>query len=264
MCKEVNCSSNADCDDGALFTEDTCISPDTENATCKNDFKNNLQLVTVIAVASQNSVSLSFNYQYPNISGIKGYYLSEDGTDWEFIPAANTSYTFSQLNASTNYTFYIQIVDQFDLLLQEIVVPITTPSPPSTSVVTIIASGGGGGSCATKWNCSQWGECTNNVQSRTCSYPEKYCKPLTKKPAESQACIVGESMINEPEYYTEEIITPEETPTPEEPSNGPGSLITGASVIPESNFSSDSALLVSSLFLMGLVITYFIFSAPKK
>lgn len=262
MCKEVNCSSNADCDDGMLFTEDTCISPGTENSTCKNDFQNNLQLVTVIAIASENSISLSFNYQYPNISGIKGYYLSKDGIDWEFVPAENTSYTFSQLDSSTNYTFYVQIVDQSDLLLQEIVIPVTTLAPPSTSVVTVFASGGGGGSCKTQWTCSQWGECINNLQTRTCSYPKNFCKPLNQKPAETQSCIPEENIISEPEYYPEEPIAPEAQP--EETSNEPGSLITGASIVPESNFSKDSALLVSSLFLMGLIITYFILSAPKK
>ncbi len=263
VCKTVGCFNDSDCDDGALFTKDTCIFPSTENATCKNDFQNNLQLVTVIVAVSQDSVSLTLNHQYPNLSGIKGYYLSENGIDWEFVPAANTSYTFSQLNSSTNYTFYVQIIDQFDLLLQEIVIPVTTLAPPTTSVVTIFASGGGGGSCKTKWTCSEWKECVNNIQSRTCSYPTNFCKPLTKKPAESQACVVSESIINEPEYYPEEIITPEEAPR-ESSNKNPGSMITGASIAPESKFSSNSALLISSLFLMGLIITYFIFSAPKK
>ncbi|GEM_PF-2120412 len=261
MCKEVNCSSNADCDDGTLFTEDTCISPGTENSTCKNDFKNNLQLVTVIAIPSQNSISLSFSYQYLNISGIKGYYLSENGIDWEFVPATETGYTFSNLNASTNYTFYIQIVDQFDLLLQEIIVPVTTLAPPSTSVVTIVASGGGGGSCATKWNCSEWGECINNVQSRICSYPLNFCKPLTKKPAETQSCISKENIVSEP-VYTEEISEPEKNP--EESNNKENNYpITGASIVP-SGFSSDSALLVSSLFLIALIAAYFILNHYKK
>ncbi|OGJ20425.1 hypothetical protein A3K73_00235 [Candidatus Pacearchaeota archaeon RBG_13_36_9] len=260
VCKEVNCSSNADCYDGILFTEDTCISPGTENATCENDFQSNLQLVTVIAVASQNSVSLSLNYQYPDISGIKGYYLSENGVDWEFVPVVNTSYTFSNLDSSTNYTFYIQIIDQFDLVLQEIVIPVTTLASPSTSVVTIVASGGGGGSCKTQWTCTEWGECKNNIQIRTCSYPANFCKPLTKKPTESQSCIPEENILSQP-TYTEEITVPEEIP--EEPGNKAG-MITGASIVPESSFSSDKALLISSLFLMGLIITYFILSAPKK
>jgi len=260
MCKTVGCFDDMDCDDGALFTEDTCIFPGTENATCKNDFQNNLQLVTVIVAVSQDSVSLTFTNQYPDLSGIKGYYLSEDGINWDFVPATNTSYTFSHLNSSTNYTFYVQIIDQFDLLLQEIVIPVTTLAPPSTSIVTIIASGGGGGSCATKWNCSQWSECVNNIQSRTCSYPQNYCKPLIKKPIESQACIPEQNIISEPAYTEEAIIT--ETPETYN-EEGPGSLITGASVAP-SGFSNDSALLVGSLFLMGLIVTYFVLSAPKK
>jgi len=265
MCKEVNCSSNADCDDGALFTEDTCIFPGTENAACENDFQNNLQFVTVVAVASEKSVSLSFAHQYPNISGIKGYYLSSNGIDWEFVPAENTSYTFSNLNPSTNYTFYIQMVDQFDLLLQEIILPVTTLAPPSTSIIEVLVpnGGGGGSSCQTKWTCAEWKECTNNIQTRVCSYPANFCKPLIKKPAESQSCVPEENIPSLP-IYTEEVTQP--IPEEEESSNdnNPGSLITGASVAPESRFSSDSALLVSSLFLMGLITTYFILKAPKK
>ena len=262
ICREVNCSSNSDCDDGMLFTEDTCVFPGTENATCENDFQNNLQLVTVIAVASQNSVSLSFNCP-ANVSGIKGYYLSKDGTNWEFVPAENTSYTFSNLQASTNYTFYIQLVDQFDLLLQEIAIPVTTLAPPSNSVTEILVSGGGGGSCKTQWTCTEWKECISNVQTRTCSYPANFCKPLTKKPAESQSCIPEESAVSEP-VYTEEAILPEAPAQETYADENQGSLITGAAVVPESNFSKDSALLISSLFLMGLIVTYFVLNAPKK
>jgi len=50
--------------------------------------------------------------------------------------------------------------------------------------------GGGGGSCATMWNCSEWGDCEGDVQTRNCSYPVNWCKPVLNKPEEKRNCAI--------------------------------------------------------------------------
>jgi len=49
---------------------------------------------------------------------------------------------------------------------------------------------GGSGACTTQWNCSEWGECVDNIQTRICSYPENWCEPREDKPVEFQTCVL--------------------------------------------------------------------------
>jgi hypothetical protein len=55
-----------------------------------------------------------------------------------------------------------------------------------SSVLVSPASGGGG--CTTAWSCGSWGECVNNIQTRTCTYPTGFCAPLGQRPDERQSC----------------------------------------------------------------------------
>ncbi len=258
-CGVPSCEEDGDCDDGFLFTEDVCLFPGTENSTCSNDFKNDLELITVFATSTPSSITLNFYHNYSNMSGIKGYYLSDNGVNWTFLGVMNSSYTFSSLGSDREYNFTVQIVDYFDLIIQEMVLALRTSSVPQTSIIEVASGGGGGGGgCITEWECSEWGVCENNIQTRVCSYPEGHCEPYADKPLESQACAmpfegVSESSVQEPEGVE---------PVTEEIKNSV-SPITGASVGVPDVVSSDFVILVSAIALMGLITLYFLLSSPK-
>jgi hypothetical protein len=71
----------------------------------------------------------------------------------------------------------------------------TAPSSSSSSGGGSSSSSGSGsrgtGYCATEWTCSEWSTCSNNIQTRTCSYPSNFCTPRNAKPSETQTCISG-------------------------------------------------------------------------
>lgn len=66
-------------------------------------------------------------------------------------------------------------------------------------------TGGGSTICRTEWSCSEWSSCVNGLQTRTCSFPENFCEPLTERPIEQQSCEIVQE--------TEETETVEETIT---------------------------------------------------
>jgi len=257
-CGEPECNSNEDCDDGFLFTEDICISPGTENSECKNDFKNNLEIITVVASSSPNSIILNFYHNYSDLSGIKGYYLSENGINWTFLELSNSTYKFTNLKPSTDYVFTVQIVDYFDFILQELIVNVKTSALPEVRVVQA-SGGGGGGACLTKWECSEWEACIKNSQSRVCSYPEGNCKPIKEKPEETQECI--SPPIPEPSQIQEPVVPKDNPPVIQETNVPP---ITGAAVSIPDILASDGAILTAAVLLMGLITTYFLIATPKK
>ena len=41
--------------------------------------------------------------------------------------------------------------------------------------------------CTESWSCSEWGTCTNSLQSRTCT-DSNNCGTTNSKPVESQSC----------------------------------------------------------------------------
>ncbi|MFA5764459.1 MAG: ice-binding family protein [archaeon] len=62
----------------------------------------------------------------------------------------------------------------------------------TTSAISPTSGGGsssGGGYCLTEWECTEWSACTNNIQTRDCSYMENWCEPKEDKPITSQTCI---------------------------------------------------------------------------
>lgn len=59
------------------------------------------------------------------------------------------------------------------------------PAPPSPTG----GGGGGGGGCTTTWNCTEWSECINGNQTRTCAKVKDYCNAGTK-PSETQTCTI--------------------------------------------------------------------------
>lgn len=238
-CYVVNCNSDLDCDDELIFTEDTCILPGTTNSICKNDFVADIELITVVATPALESVTLTFNHITTNLTGIKGILISKDRLNWTELPINQSSYLIDNLKPSTEYTFYIQIIDFFDLIVQDINITVKTLSPPVIETVVVSGGGGGGGgSCKTEWVCSNWSECVDDSQDRTCTFPTGHCKPVLDKPAETQDCITPEKpkfilqsyQIKESDS-TENI---EESQTPEkEPTEENNNLITGAAIFPD-------------------------------
>ncbi len=52
-------------------------------------------------------------------------------------------------------------------------------------------TGSSGGGCRTTWECTEWGNCINGNQTRTCSKVRSYCyAPRKDKPSEFQECEV--------------------------------------------------------------------------
>jgi|GEM_PF-1808589 hypothetical protein len=60
-------------------------------------------------------------------------------------------------------------------------------APPTTTGGG--GGGGGGGGCFTTWNCTEWSDCINGNQTRTCTKIKPPCN-ADKKPEESQACTI--------------------------------------------------------------------------
>lgn len=74
-----------------------------------------------------------------------------------------------------------------------------------TPVVSGGSSGGSSSSCTDTWSCSDWSECSNDLQTRTCTKTNS-CSRETNKPTESQSCTTEEV---ESELLEEEIVDEE-------------------------------------------------------
>lgn len=63
----------------------------------------------------------------------------------------------------------------------------TPSSTDSSSVVSDVGSIYSSGGCITDWDCTDWGECINNTQIRTCYKIDENCYAGTA-PEETQPC----------------------------------------------------------------------------
>jgi hypothetical protein len=114
-------------------------------------------------------------------------------------------------------------------------------------VDTTTSSSSGGGYCSTKWTCTEWSTCTNNVQTRTCSYPSNFCTPTATKPIESQSCTyVAPIAVNLPIENT--ALPEEQTTTPKG-----GAPITGGVI---GNLASPKGIgiIIFILIIIGLIV----------
>lgn len=78
---------------------------------------------------------------------------------------------------------------------------------PTAVVITATTTSSSGGGCTTTWNCTDWGECIDGMQTRNCSKERPYCyAPPKDKPSEQRECAVTP---------TGEIVPGKEIPTAE-------------------------------------------------
>ena len=122
-----------------------------------------------------------------------------NGTVWLFINGTNLTatnltadvYSVSlTLEAGTyNYTWNAYGNGSEKLFNNSGLIAYTVNATTTTSSTTTSSGTGGGSSCITKWNCTEWGNCINNIEKRTCSYKTGYCKPYETKPIEAQSCV---------------------------------------------------------------------------
>lgn len=138
------------------------------------------------------------------------------------------------------------------------------PVSPSSGGGGSSNGGGGssGGGCTPKWECSEWSDCVNDKQTRTCINLKAYC-PIGK-PAEEQACemiapsapVPGETKENKNETQL----------TAEAPATRPGLLGGAIGVIAAMplGFRISIALTFLSLIFMLVALIIFIMLSRRK
>ena len=121
-----------------------------------------------------------------------------NGTVWLFINGAN--YTATNLTANVynvsltleagtyNYTWNAYGSGTSNLSYNSSIMYYTVNATTTTQSTTTSSGTGGGSSCVTKWDCTEWGNCINSIEKRTCSYKTGYCKPYETKPIEARSC----------------------------------------------------------------------------
>lgn len=103
------------------------------------------------------------------------YYYNENKEEWEMIDAPNGGVDTVN-NIVWAFTDHFSVWGIFG-------------SEQTTSI-----GGGGqktssrGSACFTQWTCTEWSECENNQQTRTCSKEIESCFAQGMKPAETQEC----------------------------------------------------------------------------
>lgn len=111
-------------------------------------------------------------------------------------------------------------------------------------------SSGGGSYCGTKYNCSEWGECIDGVQTRTCTIPKGMCVPATKAKT-NQPCTAAAENITEPVQNTE---------TEKKSTN----LFTGALVKLKSRPITMWSSIIVIVAIIILLIIFFSFKGKKE
>ena len=147
-----------------------------------------------------DSITIRINYNDKEITGLdektlKMYYFDESKETW--IPIS------SSINLEANY------VEGNTNHLSLYAIAGSVPTPPSDGDTTGGGGGGGGGgppkvkeTCVENWTCTNWSECINGVQTRTCTDLNK-CGTTENKSSESKFCgiekEIGEENVTKPE-----------------------------------------------------------------
>jgi hypothetical protein len=154
---------------------------------------------TTFTYVNNNSQSTVFREGYfndatGNIVFAVEIYLNTQGYNSSFFDFQTILPVFNQ----TTTTFYIS---------NDITTTCPSPSP----------SGGGGSSsgygCISSWICTEWSECTNNLQTRTCT---TNCRGIVR-PSESKTCETTPPLeVEEPKIITSLQNNPPTTTAPSE------------------------------------------------
>jgi len=124
--------------------------------------------------------------------------IDDSGVDINTIGIYTVYITATNFNINIETGDDLQEIDEIEpktTTVTRIVNVIAAPSTPVSPVSPSGSSGssGGSGGCITKWECSEWSECINGQQTRTCSYKENYCAPTLDKPIETMTCSIPSS-----------------------------------------------------------------------
>ena len=219
LCQEVRCKNNSQCNDGNSSTEDICLNSGKASSSCIYKSHTDIIYIKFVSVSASPaiySVSLNFSAVLGNSSGLRGYYLSKDRLEYVFVSGAKSSYIFENLNASTDYTFFVSAVDMFNISSDEVNISVRTLDVSNNNG----GGGGGGGSggsssssfgsgagglCVTDWSCTEWSSCKDSKQTRSCYYPPNFCNPEQAKPSESQGCVEAVLTTNNISNTQEEV-----------------------------------------------------------
>ena len=189
----------------------------------KIEFRGKINITRAVSIDSYTN--LSSNRFYVDTSGLPELNVSAIITFYNLsianprilrdgIPCPDTVCRIINTTAST-VTFNVTGFSEYTV--EE--APVASTSSGSTSSSS--SGGGGGGSggssftyvCSYEWNCSDWSECSNSLQIRSCDFvkiaqhsQERECPSSENKPETTQACM----------QLTEETLIPSKNVTEEE------------------------------------------------
>lgn len=104
-------------------------------------------------------------------------------------------------NTINNYSFLINFENKTQTIIiggneNETQNETDDDNEPVSESVSYSTYSSGAGKCVTEWTCTEWSECLNGYQRRTCTYPENYCEPEDEMPNTTRTCINEEPTNN--------------------------------------------------------------------
>lgn len=171
---------------------------------------------------------------------------------FDMKPLTLNSYTAKcTYNSRGTYTVYAEIEDFIYRAIESDDLGVTVASRGGGSSSRDSSNGGGvyyvsnntGGTCTPSWQCSEWKECVDNMQTRICT-DAKSCNLLTGKPSETQTCVGTNPQGTEDNI---EYIEPDQQSNPNE------------NFETESSKSIFGAIWVYALFLIIIIIGVYLY-----
>ena len=170
-------------------------------------------VINEVLNSSIDSSSANISWETDEVSNHTVYYGIDAGNLTDSLQALTSTSTpsllLSSLSTSTTYSYVVQSCDNWNNCRNDSAYSFTTASAPASA-----SSGGGGGggdscargyervngvctliteeieevsSCDPLWRCTEWSQCTDGQQTRTCE-DWSLCGVSDGKPEESQQC----------------------------------------------------------------------------
>lgn len=141
-----------------------------------------------------NCINLSYNFVYINITCFSEFnkkaVITLYNLTWEDPRVLKNSALCTDcielLYNSTNGTYVFSIIEPAEYNTEE------TPDSPTTP--TSSSSSGSSSSCITEWTCTNWTNCIEGKQTRTCDKKVARCNTKTIKPEETKDCLIQNSV----------------------------------------------------------------------